>query len=74
MILKGVKSFGFDRSERYISPTGSRTIDHFSLSNDLRTVNVLDSHLVDSSFVESNRLPVSLTVKIARAGPQGREP
>ena len=44
------------------------------MSYDLSAVTVLDSLSVDSSCVESGHLPVSLTIKVARAGPHGKEP
>ena len=52
----GVKRFGLDNGETYISPTGSSTIDYFILCHELCTVNVLDLLSVVSSFVESDRL------------------
>ena len=74
LILNGVNSFGSDTGKTYISLTGSSTIDCFILSDDLHTVNVLDSLSVDSSCVESDHLSMSLTINAAGAVPHGREP
>ena len=70
-ILNEVKSFGCDNSETYISPTDCSTIGYFA--EYVCTLNVLDSLSVESSCAESDHSPVSLTTKVARAGPQGRE-
>ena len=64
-ILNGIKTFGFDDSETYVSQTGSSTIDYFIVSNDLCKQELLESLVVDSSCVESDHLPVSLTLRLA---------
>ena len=51
-ILNGLKTFGFDDSETYVSQRGSSTIDYFILSNDLCTQELLESLTVDSNCVE----------------------
>jgi len=69
-ILNGIKTFGFDDSETYVSQTGSSTIDYFIVSNDLCKQELLESLVVDSSCVESDHLPVSLTLKLSPRAPK----
>ena len=73
-ILNGATRFRFENSETFVSPTGSSTIDYFILSNDLCNERILDSLTVDSSCVESDHLPVSLTIRLVRAKPQEHAP
>ena len=68
-ILNGIKTFGFDDSETYVSQTGSSTIDYFIVSNDLCKQELLESLVVDSSCVESDHLPVSLTLRLSPRAP-----
>ena len=72
-ILNGVTRFGFDDGETDISPTGSSTIDYFLLSNDLCTVNTLDSLSVDSSCVETAKpLTCDTHNKVSTCRPTGK--
>ena len=72
-ILNGIKTFGFDDSETYVSQTGSSTIDYFILSNDLCTQELLESLTVDSNCVESDHLPVTLTLQLSTRAPQAKD-
>ena len=62
-ILSGIKTFGFVDSETYVSQISSSTIDYLIVSNDLCLCKpeLLESFVADSSCVESDHLPVSLT-------------
>jgi exonuclease III len=62
-ILNGAKEFNFDDHETYISATGSSLIDYFIISNELCSWNILHSLKVLSGCIESNHLPVLLTLK-----------
>ena len=72
-ILNGIKTFGFDDSETYVSQTGSSTIDYFIVSNDLCKHELLESLVVDSSCVESDHLPVSLTFRLLPRAPKTKD-
>ena len=77
-VLNGIKTFGFDDSETYetqtgSSKTGSSTIDYFIVSNDLCKQELLKSLVVDSSCVESDHLPVSLTLRLSPRAPKMKD-
>lgn len=69
-ILNGIRIFGFDDSETYVSQTGSSTIDYFIVSNELCKQEILDSLVVDSNCVESDHLPVTLTLRLSARAPK----
>ena len=68
-ILNGIKEFNLDDSETYVSQTGSSTIDYFILSNDLCKSDFICALTVEDSCVESDHLPVALTVRLPTGGP-----
>ena len=56
-----------------MSQAGSSTIDYFIVSNDLCKQELLESLVVDSSCVESDHLPVSLTLKLSPRAPKMKQ-
>ena len=68
-ILNGIKTFGFDDSEMYVSQTGSSTVDYFIASNDLCKQELLESIVVDGNCVESDHLPILSTLQLSPHAP-----
>ena len=48
-------------------------MDSFILSNDLCTQELLESLTVDSNCVESDHLPVTLTLQLSTRAPQAKD-
>ena len=65
-ILNGIKTFSFDDIETH----GSSTADYFIASNDLCKQELLESLVADSNCVESDHLPVTLTLQLSPHAPK----